>query len=247
MTDYLQGSSILLHGPAKVGKTQFCATFPKPVLFYAAEPGHRFVKDMKGVVVEKMYTEKDWPNFVKNIASTLKRVKPKTIVVDTTNTFYLACQRYICKQQRINTPGDLPHGKGWSLVYNEFLEAVSSLASEAGKLDATIIFVTHTQVETLEYRTCTIKRQTYVLGGQPERAVAANVDNIWFMDFPTDLEKEACPYRVMWLKGNAEVRAETRDPHLKVGRIMKLKPNIGYKQVNRAFEKSYEKEEADGS
>jgi hypothetical protein len=240
MTDYLQGTSILLHGAAKVGKTQFCATFPKPILYYAAESGHRYVKDMDDVHVHKIYKSKEWPNFVKHITTDFKTIKPKTVVIDTTNTIYLTCQRWVCEQNRIKTPSDLPHGAGWSKVYAEFLDAISALMDAVESINATVIFITHTTSEDIAYRTCTISRQSYVLGGQPERIVAANVDNIWFMDFPTDTEREMCDYRVLWLKGNANVRAETRDPTLRYGRIKKLKPGIGYRQVEAAFRKSRE-------
>ncbi|RMF54333.1 MAG: hypothetical protein D6746_14390, partial [Bacteroidetes bacterium] len=72
---------------------------------------------------------------------------------------------------------------------------------------------------------------------QPDDIVAANVDNIWYLDFPVEEEANAeiVPYRTLWLKGNANIRAESRDPALKIGRIKKLKPDTAYKQIVKAF------------
>ena len=41
----LQGSVILLHGPAKIGKTQLSSSFPGPVQFLASEFGHNFIEE----------------------------------------------------------------------------------------------------------------------------------------------------------------------------------------------------------
>ena len=238
MKSPIQGTSILLHGPKKVGKTSLAADFPKPVLFIATEPGHRYISKQKGVHIFKVYTEKDWPNFRAFVRDKLEILKPKTIVVDTTNTFYQICSTYVCRREGKEYPTEIgARGLGWDKVRRELLESLNELAMVSEKLNATQIFICHTRVEEIEYRTITLKRQTYILQLQPDDVVAANVDNIWHLGFAVDDEgeEEISNYRTLWLKGNAHVMAESRDPTLQVGRIRRLRPETAYNQIVKAF------------
>lgn len=238
MKDYVQGTTILLHGHKKVGKTTLAVSFPKPVVVFATEPGHRYVSKIKGVKIIKVYNKDQWTDHRQFIRNQLKATKAKTVVIDTTNTYYQVCSSYVCGLEGKSYPTEIgSRGLGWDKVRRELLDVLNDLAMVCEEMKATQIFICHSKSEELEYRTITLTKQTYSLQLQPDDIVAANVDNIWYLDFPVEEEANAeiVPYRTLWLKGNANIRAESRDPALKIGRIKRLKPDTAYKQIVKAF------------
>lgn len=65
----------------------------------------------------------------------------KTLIIDTVDLAAKYCTNYICNQQDITELGDLPYGKGYNLMRNEFESIFNSLA----QMGYAIIFISHAQ------------------------------------------------------------------------------------------------------
>ena len=71
-----------------------------------------------------------WPDFLdacKLVAA--GNHKFKTIVIDTVDNAFKYCSDHVNAQHNIEYEGDLPHGKGWSFVKNEWHRVLTKLAS----------------------------------------------------------------------------------------------------------------------
>lgn len=129
----------LIHGDPKTGKTTFVSGFEK-TLFIATEPGHKFQEIFK-------LEPKDWED-VRNIVKNLIKEEHdfKTIAIDTVDNAYKMCEQYVCKKNGISHPSDMPYGKGFSGVKEEFSNVISALFRHG----MGIVFISHSQQKDVE-------------------------------------------------------------------------------------------------
>ena len=112
----LRGYSVFLYGGWKTGKTTVASKFPKALLL-AFERGYN---TLAGILPQPMNS---WADMIK-VYNQLKRdeVKEKfeTIIIDTADIAYACCEKFICSNHGVTTISDIPYGKGYSLVSDEF-------------------------------------------------------------------------------------------------------------------------------
>ena len=112
----LSGYSVLLYGEPKSGKTTTACKFPKSLLL-AFERGYNAIP---GVMAKPINS---WAEF-KKVLIELKDPEVqqafKTIIIDTADIAYGFCEEYICKAEDKDSIGDIPYGKGYKLVSDEF-------------------------------------------------------------------------------------------------------------------------------
>ena len=112
----MRGYSVFFFGEPKSGKTTIASKFPKSLLL-AFEKGYNALAGIKAQPINS------WAEFLK-VCRQLKDEKVKevyeTIIIDTADIAYDYCQRYICANHGVDTIGDVPFGKGYTLVGSEF-------------------------------------------------------------------------------------------------------------------------------
>lgn len=105
----LSGKSLLLAGPPKIGKSEFCAQSPDTFIL-DFENGYNF---HPGVI---KYTITKWTQ-VKEVLRELGRpevqAKFKNVVFDTLNEAWELATAYICNQHGVQKIGDIPYGAGY--------------------------------------------------------------------------------------------------------------------------------------
>ena len=113
----LSSKTILLYGPPKIGKSTTASKFPGAI-FLECEPG------LNELEVFKMPTY-SWEAF-KEGCKLLEDGKHefRTIVVDTVDNAFRMCTDFVNAQNAVKYEGDMPHGKGWSLVKTEWHRVV---------------------------------------------------------------------------------------------------------------------------
>ena len=105
--------SFLIYGDKKIGKTSLCSQFPAALL-YAFEPG------AKGLEVYQVDIP-TWGHAKKYNEAIIKDGdRYENIVIDTGAIAYDRCQAYVCNELKIDHPGDLGYGKGWSALKKAF-------------------------------------------------------------------------------------------------------------------------------
>jgi len=112
----LRGYSVLFYGTPKSGKTTIASHFPGAVVF-AFEKGYSAIPGIMATPVNS------WGEFRKLLIE-LKDEETKkqfqTVIIDTADIAYDYCEKYICDDNNVDTIGDIPYGKGYSLVHDEF-------------------------------------------------------------------------------------------------------------------------------
>ena len=240
----LQGSMIVLHGPPKVGKTQFVDSMPGPVLFIATEHGHKFVKNKKSV----KYFESGkagWLKFRKMLDSGFitKNKRIKTVAVDTTTKLYERCSEWTCSENGWKHPSDGPHGKGWHAVRNEFGKQLERLAEQCFEIGATLVFVDHTTIDEVNAVVTTYHKMQCAMPTQPRAVVLPASDHIFFLgyehfsdDVGVDSLDVAGHNRWLWVSGSETIEAGTRDPSITKQVIKNVPKDNPFEYVIRQLE-----------
>ena len=112
----LRGKYLLLSGPPKIGKTEFCTMAPD-ALILAFEMG---TNARPGAMVQPI---ENWTNFklvLRQLEKNEAKEKFSTICIDTVGIAYDACEKFICAQNGVQKIGDIPYGGGYAALSKEF-------------------------------------------------------------------------------------------------------------------------------
>jgi len=204
-TTDLSTKTTLIYGPPKIGKSTFAAQFPD-ALFFECEPG------LSELSVYKTPTH-TWEDFLaacKLVAA--GEHKFKTIVVDTIDNAFLMCSAHVCAKHQIEYEGDLPHGKGWAFVKNEWHRVLTRLAS----LPYGLVLISHAVDKRIETRTGEYTKTQPSLPDRARQVVLGLVDMILFCDTVSrkDERGEAVVQRVIRTKPHPTFEAGDRTGRL---------------------------------
>jgi hypothetical protein len=170
----LSQQAVLVYGSPKIGKSSLAARFPD-ALFFECEPG------LNQLEVFKVPTF-SWEDFLaacKLVAGGGHNFK--TIVVDTIDNAFKYCTDHVCSKHSIEYEGDMPHGKGWALVKNEWHRVLTRLAS----LPYGLVLISHAQDKTVETRTGEHTKTQPSLPDRARNVVLGLVDMILYCDAVT--------------------------------------------------------------
>ena len=170
---------VLVYGRAKIGKSTLSSNFPNP-LFLATESGLNYLE------VSKVNCN-NWKIFLQacqDIAA--GNHKYETIVIDTIDNLVMYCSDYICEENGINHPSELPMGKGWYFVTNELRRVLNKLAS----LPYGLVMVSHSVQEEIETKTKKFSRYTISIGGKNKNTFLNMADMILFVDSKIGVDGE---------------------------------------------------------
>jgi len=167
----LSSKTVLLYGMPKIGKSTIASHFPG-AMFFECEPG------LSELEVYKLPTH-NWSDFLDACSLVANGEHAfKTIVVDTVDNAFKFCSEHVCHKHNIEYEGDLPHGKGWAFVKNEWHRVLTRLAS----LPYGLVLISHAMDKTIQIRT---GEYTKTMPSLPDRArgvVLGLVDMVLFCD-----------------------------------------------------------------
>lgn len=119
----LKGYSVMLYGDPKSGKTSTAVRFPKHLLV-AFEKGYAAIPGAMPYPVDR------WTQFL-DVISELEtdeaKEKFETIIIDTADIAYDLCEKFICMRNGVESIGDIPYGKGYSLLAQEYDEKLRKI------------------------------------------------------------------------------------------------------------------------
>lgn len=140
----LEEQIILLYGPPKIGKSTLASQFDNP-LFLATEAGLNNLE----VYQVPIPTWDTFLNACKEIATGKHNFR--TIIIDTIDNLFRACSEAVRKKNNIQHESDLEWGKGWQLVKDEFVRALTKLSL----LSYGLVMISH--ADNIEIKTRTAK------------------------------------------------------------------------------------------
>ena len=121
----LKGYSVFFYGEEKSGKTTTASKFPKTLLL-AFEKGYNA---LPGVMAQPISSWSDFRKVLKQLNNDAAKTMYETIIIDTADIAYDLCEKYICANAKrpdggfgVDAIGDVPYGKGYTLLSKEFDE-----------------------------------------------------------------------------------------------------------------------------
>ena len=219
-TTDLSSKTTLIFGQPKIGKSDFASKFPG-ALFFECEPGLGELEVFK----IPTYT---WPDFLEACKLVAAGDHPfKTIVIDTADNAFKFCSEHICAKHNVEYEGDLPHGKGWAFVKNEWHRVLTRLAS----LPYGLVLISHATEKTIETRTGEHTKTQPSLPDRARNVVLGLVDMILYCDTASrkDAEGKFVTERVIRTKPHPTYEAGDR-----TGRLPEVLP-LNFEAFRRAF------------
>lgn len=237
----LRKKYLLIYSLPKVGKTSFAAKCPRNLIL-CFENGVNFLSGVYAVRIEKWT---DLKVILKQLSREDVRQKFDTVTYDTLSIAWRLCEQYICNKHGVKALGDIPWGRGFSEVTEEFDECLRTLVN----LEYGIILLTHAKIKTESVGED--KTVTYISPNVPERAQAIVnplVDLIGYLK--VDYEQVGDNEENWKAKRTLITRAT---PYITAGcRSKYISPEIpfttdGYSELVKAFSDAIDKEENSGA
>ena len=214
----LEKQVTLIYGRAKIGKSTLASQFPDPI-FLATEPGLNHLEVFK-------VNCNSWEKFLEACAEIAKgQHKFKTVIVDTIDNLVVYCADWVCRENGINHPADMPHGKGWHLVTSNLNRAITKLSA----LPYGLVMIGHSDLIEVETKTRKYNRFTLSISGK-NRGIFINIaDLVLFID--SEVGKDGEEKRIIRTKPSMYWEAGDR-----MGTLPETLP-LDYLQLSKYFKK----------
>jgi hypothetical protein len=126
----LRGYSVFFYGEPKSGKTTTAAKFPNSLLL-AFEKGYSAIP---GVMAQPINSWSEFRQVLRQLKTEEAKAVYATIIIDTADIAYDYVSKYICDNAKrpdggfgVDNISDIPFGKGYGLVSQEFDECLRSI------------------------------------------------------------------------------------------------------------------------
>ena len=126
----LRGYSVFFYGEPKSGKTTIATKFPNHLLL-AFEKGYNAIP---GAMATPINSWAEFRKVLRQLKEDEVKAKFETVIIDTADIAYDYCENYICANAKradggfgVDAIGDIPFGKGYTLVAKEFDECLRSI------------------------------------------------------------------------------------------------------------------------
>lgn len=206
----LKGKFYMFYGLPGIGKTSLGAMFPNS-LIVGFEMGSNALNN---VFVAQTKTWSDWKSYVSQLTRKKElQGKYDTIVIDTVDSAWDLCSKYICAQNGIENLRDLPWGQGYDLAKKEFQQGFRDLTFSGYG----IVFISHSIEKTLTDE----RGKEYVqiqpaLPSRPYDIVNKMVDIIGYIREVQDPELEDGKMeRYIFFRGDKRFFAKSRFKYIK--------------------------------
>lgn len=145
----LRGYSVFFYGEPKSGKTTTAAHFPEALLL-AFEKGYNAIP---GIMAQPINKWSDFKSVLRELKKDEVKQKFSTIIIDTADIAYDYCSKYICDNAKrpdggfgVDSISDIPYGKGYGMVGQEFDECLRSIV----QMDYGLVIISHSTDKTFK-------------------------------------------------------------------------------------------------
>lgn len=130
----MKSKFFFFYGEQGTWKTTVASQFPRPLLA-GFEIGYQFID---GIHALPMSSWSDMKDLYRQLKTPAAKEKYDTIIFDTISGAYQLCYKYVLGQFGVSDPGEVPFGKGWRTIREEF-----SIIKEISKLGYGLVFIAH--------------------------------------------------------------------------------------------------------
>lgn len=197
--------TVLVYGAPKIGKSTMCS-HAEGAVFLATEAGLNSLEVFQVPITS-------WEEFLAACAELAEgKHSFRTVIIDTLDAAYSLCAAHVLRKNGVTHESELPYGRGYALISNEFTRVLSKLSF----LGMGKIYVCHASEIDIESRT---GKTTRIVPSIPERirkTVLATVDVIGYADLDMAPGPDGKPMirRVMRTKPHPNFEAGDRTGRL---------------------------------
>lgn len=199
----LKGKFIMVYGLPGVGKTTLGAQFPK-ALVLGFECG---TNALNNIYVQPIKTWQDWKQAANQLIKKKEQLQDKfeNIILDTVDSMWDLCVKYICSNNGVERLGDLPWGQGYDIAKQEF----QNLLRELTFAGYGVVFISHSAEKTFKDENGEEFTQiTVALPNRPYEIVNKMVDIIGYIRQIKQEDGES--KRFIFFRGNDNFFAKSR-------------------------------------
>lgn len=176
----LRGYSVFFYGEPKSGKTTIATKFPRHLLL-AFEKGYNAIP---GAMAQPINAWAEFRKVLKQLQNPEVQKIYETVIVDTADIAYDLCEKYICANAKrsdggfgVDAIGDIPFGKGYTMVAKEFDECLRSIV----QMGYGLVLISHAVDKTFTDETGAEFNQIIpTLGNKPRNIVSRMCDIIGY-------------------------------------------------------------------
>jgi hypothetical protein len=176
----LRGYSVFFYGEPKSGKTTIATKFPRHLLL-AFEKGYNAIP---GAMAQPINSWAEFKKVLKQLPDPKVKEKFETIIVDTADIAYDLCEKYICANAKrsdggfgVDSIGDIPFGKGYTMIAKEFDESLRNIV----QMGYGLVLISHAVDKTFTDETGKEFNQIVpTLGSKPRNIVSRMCDIIGY-------------------------------------------------------------------
>ncbi len=184
----LRGYSVFFYGEPKSGKTTIATKFPRHVLL-AFEKGYNAIP---GAMAMPINSWAEFKKVLKQLKDEAVKEKFETVIIDTVDIAYDLCEKYVCANAKrpdggfgVDAIGDIPFGKGYTLVAKEFDECLRSIV----QMDYGLVLISHAVDKTFtDEQGHEFNQIVPTLGSKPRNIVSRMCDIIAYSRAVQDAE-----------------------------------------------------------
>lgn len=175
----LKSKFFFFYGEQGTWKTTVASNFPKPLLA-GFEIGYQFIDGLHAI---PMTSWSDMKDLYRQLKTPAAKEKYDTIIFDTISAAYAMCYKYVLGQYGVNDPGEIPFGKGWRSIREEF-----GIIKEISKLGYGLVFIAHgKEQEITDSKTKEVTTKVKIdLDTMPMNMVSELVDFVFYVRKETD-------------------------------------------------------------
>jgi len=133
---------VVIYGPEGIGKSTLASNFPNPV-FIDTEGS------TKALDVARYPEVKNWMDIKAFVEDSINTRQFSTIVIDTADWAERFCIRAVCAKQKVSGIEDIPYGKGYTYVMEEFAQLLD-MCNKAIAAGINVVFTAHAQMRKFE-------------------------------------------------------------------------------------------------
>ena len=145
----MRGYSVFLYGQPKSGKTTIATKFPNHLLL-AFEKGYNAIP---GAMAQPINSWAEFRQVLRQLKDPDVKTRFETIIIDTVDIAYDYCQKYVCANAKrpdggfgVDNISDIPYGKGFGMVSEEFDECLRSIV----QMDYGLVMISHATDKTFK-------------------------------------------------------------------------------------------------